>query len=41
MFVRVLMGYKGQKPRAVSAGATLRAAEEGRKKIPTIANKYF
>lgn len=42
IFVRVLMGYEGQKPRAVSAGTMLRAAEERKKKkIPTIANKYF
>lgn len=34
------MGYQGQKPRAVSAGAILRAAEK-EKKIPIIANKYF
>lgn len=29
IFVRVLVGYKGQKLRAVSAGAMLRAAEKG------------
>lgn len=43
IFMGVLMGGEGDKVRAVSVVAVLRAAEERRqkKKIPVIANKHF
>lgn len=41
VFVRMLMGYQGQKPRAVSAEGPYSGLQRRKKKIPIIANKYF